>query len=139
MSLSEQENLKKWRIFFIVASVWNLLGSIPGMLDASGTFEILFSRELTDPLIISIYRGAWGSTFLYFIGYLFVAKNPVKHTGIVIIGGIGKLYFAINLFALYLNGFTSSLVFVVIIGDLSFTSLFVVFLVTVIKNNEQII
>ncbi|MDH5404307.1 MAG: hypothetical protein OEZ01_07550 [Candidatus Heimdallarchaeota archaeon] len=139
MSNNLNHNLKNWQIFFIIASIWNLFGSLPGMIDAPRTFQILFDRELTDPLLISIYRGAWGSTFLYFIGYLFVAKNPTKHTGIVIIGGIGKFYYAINLLNLYIDGLTSSKVLVVIVGDLIFTSLFVVFLCNQIKNKEQVI
>ncbi|HJN03744.1 MAG TPA: hypothetical protein QF665_01345, partial [Alphaproteobacteria bacterium] len=48
-----------------------------------------------------------------------------KHYGIVIIGGIGKVGFAISLFKLYLSGLANSVVFIVIIGVFFFSILIV--------------
>ena len=84
------------------------------MLDPVSTFNMLFNKNISDSLIISIYRGAWGSTFLYFFGYLLVAHNPTKHTGIVIIGTIGKIFFAFNLLLHYFDGVASSFAIIVI-------------------------
>ena len=61
-------------------------------------FQRKFGRELTDPVMVAVYRGAWGTAFLYGFGFLMVAITPVRHTGIVLMGGTGKALFALNLF-----------------------------------------
>lgn len=60
--------------------------------------KTISSREL------NLYRGAWGTAFLYGFGFLLVAHHPVRHTGVVIMGGLGKALFALNLLGMYLNG-----------------------------------
>ena len=109
-----------FKFLFIIAALWNLTGAIFGYFNTAYTFSGLFDRELTDPLFYAVYQGAWGTTLVYFIGYLIVAYNPVKHTGIVMVGGIGKIGFAIKLLQLYLAGIANSFVFIVIIGDFFF-------------------
>lgn len=110
---------------FLAAALWNLSGAILGYFNTAYAFEMFFNRELTDPLVFAIYKGAWGTTLTYFIGYLLVSRNPAKHYGIAIIGGIGKLGFIVSLLQLYTAGIASSIVFVVIIGDGIFLLLFV--------------
>ncbi|MEL7005050.1 MAG: hypothetical protein AAFN93_20275, partial [Bacteroidota bacterium] len=83
--------------------------------------------------------GAWGTTLVYFIGYSIVAYNPIRHTGIVIVGGIGKIGFAISLLKFYLSGLAGSIVFVVIIGDFIFAVLFLYYFFRLFKTREQII
>ena len=112
------------KFIFVIAALWNLAGAGFGYFNTAYTFENFFSRELTDPLIYDIYKGAWGTTFVYFFGYLIVAYNPVKHTGIVIVGGIGKVGFAVKLLQLFLEGLASSIVLIVVVGDLIFMLLF---------------
>ncbi len=116
--------LKFFKILFVVAALWNLVGAGFGYFNTAYTFQSFFSRELSDPLIHDIYQGAWGTTFVYFFGYLIVAYNPLKHMGIVIVGGIGKVGFAIKLLQLYLAGFANEIVLIVIVGDLIFMALF---------------
>ena len=87
------KKLAFFRIVFVMAALWNLAGGIPGYFDSANMFHRLFDKELTDPLMTAIYKGSWGTTFLYFFGYLLVAYNPVRHTGVVILGTIGKVFF----------------------------------------------
>lgn len=101
--------------------------------------RVFFNRELTDPLYYSIYQGAWGTTLVYFIGYSIVAYNPLKHTGIVIVGGIGKVGFAISLLKFYLSGIAGPIVFVVIIGDLIFGLLFLYYIIRLYKTKQNIL
>lgn len=118
----------RFRAIFIAAALWNLAGGLPGYFDSPSVFYALFGAELSDPLMISVYRGAWGTTFLYFVGYLIVARNPGRHTGIVLLGTIGKVFFAANLLNLYAQGLATSLVLVVVAGDSVFSVLFVLYL-----------
>lgn len=128
-----------FRALFIISALWNLVGAIFGYFNTAFTFQALFNRELTDPLYYAIYQGAWGTTLVYFIGYLMVAYNPAKHTGIVIVGGIGKIGFAISLLKFYLSGIAGPIVFVVIIGDFIFAMLFLYYFFRLFKAKETIL
>ncbi len=127
------------RVLFVVSAIWNLAGAVPGLMDTAGMFEREFGRELTDPVMVAVYRGAWGTAFLYGFGFLLVAINPVRHTGIVLMGGTGKALFALNLLFMYLNGWTSSFAVVVIVGDIVFLALFVVYFVMLKRHGHRIL
>ena len=127
-----------FRIIFITSALWNLTGAFFGYFNTAYTFNGLFNRDLTDPLFYAIYQGAWGTTFVYFFGYLIVALNPMKHTGIVILGGIGKIGFAISLFHLYLSGLANQIVFIIIVGDFIFFLLFSYYFFRLWKTKERI-
>lgn len=135
----ENKEIIFFRTLFIISALWNLLGAIFGYFNTADTFQVFFDRELTDPLYHTIYQGAWGTTLVYFIGYSIVAYNPIRHTGIVIVGGIGKIGFAISLLKFYLSGLAGSIVFVVIIGDFIFAVLFLYYFFRLFKTREQII
>lgn len=119
--------LRFFRALFLISALWNFAGAFPGLFDSAGMFEREFGHALVDPVMLAVYRGAWGTAFLYGLGFLVVAYNPVRHTGVVMMGGLGKALFAINLLAMYLNGWTSDFAIVVIAGDVVFVLLFVVF------------
>ena len=133
------KNLIFFKYVFLLAALWNLIGAGFGYFNTAYTFQQFFGRELTDPLYHAIYQGSWGTTFVYFFAYLIVAHNPVKHPGIVIVGGIGKLGFAVKLLQLYTSGIASSLVFIVIVGDFIFFILFVYYFVYLLKAKISIL
>jgi hypothetical protein len=135
----QDKEIKFFRLLFVVSALWNLTGALFGYFNTAYTFQGFFGRELADPLFYAIYQGAWGTTLVYIIGYAIVAYNPLRHTGIVIVGGIGKVGFAISLFKLYLAGIASSVVFVVIVGDLVFASLFLYYFWRVHKSGQGIV
>ncbi len=127
MSNLNPRTLLFFRVLFIVSAVWNFAGALPGLTDAVGMFEREFGRQLSDPVMIAVYRGAWGTAFLYGFGFLMVAANPIKHTGIVLMGGAGKALFALNLFFMHMNGWTSDFAIVVILGDVVFVACFIAY------------
>ena len=135
----QSKELNLFRVFFIISAIWNLIGAVFGYFNTALTFDGFFNRELTDPLYYGIYQGAWGTTLVYFIGYSIVAYNPVKHTGIVIVGGIGKVGFAISLLKFYLSGIAGPIVFVVIIGDFIFAFFFVYYFIRLYKTDQRIL
>jgi hypothetical protein len=128
-----------FRIVFVIAALWNLAGGVPGYFDSANMFHRLFDRELTDPLMMAIYKGSWGTTFLYFFGYLLVAYNPLRHTGIVILGTIGKVFFAAGLLKAYLSGMATSFALVVIVGDFIFTAVFIAYLIIMARRREGLL
>lgn len=135
----ENKEINLFRVLFVIAALWNLVGAVFGYFNTAYTFENFFGRELTDPLIYAIYKGAWGTTFVYFFGYLIVAYNPIKHTGIVIVGGIGKVGFAIKLLQLYLENIASSAVLIVVVGDFIFMLFFFYYFFRIYKAKLSIV
>ena len=135
-----QENtIKAMKLLFLTAALWNITGAVFGYFNTELTFQNFFGRELTDPLFYAIYQGAWGTTFVYFFGYLIVAHNPLRHPGIVIVGGIGKIGYAIKLLQLYLIGLAGPIVLIVIIGDFIFFLLFLWYFYQLYKSRIPII
>jgi hypothetical protein len=114
---------------FVVAALWNFAGAIPGLIDSGAMFAREFGRALTDPVMIAIYRGAWGTAFLYGFGFLMAAYNPLRHSAVVLMGGVGKALFALNLCYMLYNGWTSQFAYVVIAGDALFVAAFVFYAV----------
>ncbi|WP_339893001.1 hypothetical protein [uncultured Devosia sp.] len=123
------QELLLFRSLFVIAALWNFAGAVPGLLDTAGMFMREFGRDLADPVMVAVYRGAWGTAMLYGFGFMLVAWNPVRHSGVVLMGGVGKVLFALNLAYLYLNGWTSDFAIVVIVGDIAFCALFLVYFV----------
>jgi hypothetical protein len=122
-------SMTAFRVLFVVAAIWNFAGAVPGLFDSAGMFAREFGRELTDPVMVAVYRGAWGTAFLYGFGFLLAAWDPVRHWGVVLMGGIGKALFAVNLFYMFKKGWTSDFAMVVIAGDVLFVAAFVVYLI----------
>ena len=116
-----------FRVLFVISALWNFAGAIPGLMDSGGMFLREFGRELVDPVLIAVYRGAWGTAFLYGLGFLIAAYNPQRHTGIVLMGGLGKALFALNLLNMHLQGWTSDFAIVVILGDALFVAAFILY------------
>ena len=134
-----KDKFNYFKVVFIFSALWNLVGAGFGYFNTAYTFQLFFGRELIDPLILAIYKGAWGTTFIYFFGYLIVAKNPFKHSGIVIVGGIGKIGFAIGLLQLYVTELANPVVFIVIIGDFIFMLFFIHYFYELYKQKMNIL
>jgi hypothetical protein len=128
-----------FRILFLIAALWNFAGALPGLFDSAGMFAREFGRDLTDPVLVAVYKGAWGTAFLYGFGFLMVAWNPIRHSGVVLMGGSGKALFAFNLAYMYQNGWTSDFAIAVIAGDIIFCALFVVYFVRLRQHDHGLI
>ena len=133
------KELSLFRGLFVAAAVWNLAGGVLGFFNPGYAFSLLFDRALTDPLYHDIYRGACGTTLVYFVGYLVVAHNPTRHTGIVLVGGIGKIGFAVQLLKFYLAGIANANALIVIIGDFAFTVAFLYYYFRLVRTDHSIV
>ena len=139
MTQIPRRELTAFRILFLISAIWNFAGALPGLFDSAGMFAQEFGRELTDPVLIAVYRGAWGTAFLYGFGFLAVAYNPVRHTGIVMMGGLGKALFALNLLFMYRNDWTSDFAIVVILGDVIFVTLFIIYFLRLRQHGHSLL
>jgi hypothetical protein len=126
-------------LLFVIAALWNFAGAVPGLADPGEMFAREFQRELSDPVMIAVYRGAWGTALLYGFGFLLAARDPARHVGIVLMGGLGKALFALNLASMYANGWTSEFALVVIIGDAVFVVLFGVYVARLLRAGVTVV
>ena len=104
-----------------------------------GMIEVHLTPELSDPVMVAVYRGAWGTAFLYGFGFLMAAINPVRHSGIVLMGGLGKALFALNLLIMHMNGWTSEFAIVVIGGDIICVALSILYFLTLKRLGHSIV
>ena len=128
-----------YRGLFLIAALWNLAGALPGLFAPEQMFQQEFGRMIGDPVLVAVYRGAWGTAFLYGIGFLMVARDPVRHTGVVLMGGAGKALFALNLAFMYASGWTSDFAIVVILGDVVFVAAFLMYFRAVRRTGVSIL
>lgn len=119
---------------FVIAAIWNFAGALPGFFDTAHMFAREFGRPLVDPVMLVVYRGAWGTALLYGFGFLMAARNPLRHTGVVLMGGLGKAFFALHLLYMYWQGWTSAFAVVVIGGDVLFVAAFVAYFMRVRRH-----
>jgi hypothetical protein len=117
-----------WRLFFLISAVWNLFGSIDGILRPANNMLRYYSLETDDNYTLFLNRSFWGAVFVFGIGYLIIAYDPGKHLGIVAMGIIGKILVSVNWFYLYGIGRAKSPALFAAVGDSLFTLFFIVYL-----------
>ncbi len=139
MPALDSRALKLFRLLFLVAAAWNFAGALPGFFDTAGMIAREFGRELVDSVMVAVYRGAWGTALLYGFGFLLVAYNPTQHSGVVLMGGVGKALFALNLLYMFLQGWTSDFAVVVILGDVLFVAAFVAYFLRLRRGGHRVI
>ncbi|MCL1961545.1 MAG: hypothetical protein FWG56_07195 [Desulfovibrionaceae bacterium] len=135
-------DIRLFRVIFSLAAIWNLCGDVLGYLNPDHTFETLFDRSASNPVLLSVLQGAAGTAFTYFFGYMIVALNPLRHTGIVIIGCIGKPGFALQMWKFYAAGLANAhaiIIIVVVIGDTTFCALFLCYFYRILRTGSRLI
>ncbi|MBN2629902.1 MAG: hypothetical protein JXR75_05120 [Rhodobacteraceae bacterium] len=135
----ERTILHLWRLVFLIAAIWNLIGGLPGVIAPARMFAQEFGRDLTDPVMVAVCRGAWGTALLYGFGFLMAARDPIRHSGVVLMGGTGKALFALNLAILYLQGWTTDFARVVILGAVGFVALFALYVLWLRRKGYRLI
>ena len=135
--MMRDSEIRLFRAMFVAAAIWNLCGGVLGYFNTGATFMRLFGRGADDPVLLSVFQGAAGTTFTYFFGYLIVALNPLRHTGIAIVGGIGKVGFAMQMLKFYTAGLANAQALVVVVGDLIFCALFVCYFYRLLKTGNR--
>ncbi|MBX3270998.1 MAG: hypothetical protein KF729_12105 [Sandaracinaceae bacterium] len=118
-----------WRAVFATAALWTLLGAIPGYLDPAASFLRFHGAPADSPLVLELYRGAWGQTLLFAVGYAVAAIDPRRHGLLLLLGGIGKLLYAIRVLST-LGDLPTPMALVAAAGDLVFVALIAAFLLT---------
>jgi hypothetical protein len=121
-------NPRAWRVFFIVAALFNFAIGLPIMFAHDWAFGLTF---VAPPEPLSLAPKLWGDfgfcVALIGVGYLMVAADLSNHA-IVWLGIGAKAFDVIVLSSRWLAGITNTLVLLPAAIDAAFTLGFVIFL-----------
>ena len=121
--MTQLRSSRFWQIVFAATAAWTLLGAIPSYIDPLGSFLRFHGSPPGSDLELQLYRGAWGQTLLFAVGYVFAALDPRRHTLVLVLGGVGKLLYS----ARVLSGEAAPLATFAAVGDLVFVALIAAF------------
>lgn len=121
-------NSKFWKIVFLLAGIYTAGAVIPGIINPQSGATDFANQTIQDAYSLFFFQSLWITVLVFGLGYLLVASEPARYVGIVILGCMGKLLFAINVFYHYSIGSLSSMAFLAAIVDCIFVALFGVFI-----------
>ena len=128
-------NSRFWKITFLIAGIYTSIGVIPGIFNPEQGLLNFTCQIIEDWNTLYFFRSLWITVFVFGIGFLIVALNPAKHIGIVIMGLLGKLFFASNVLFQYSNEKVSQIAMTAASIDLIFVLLFGIFIFKYYSHN----
>jgi len=111
-----------WSVVFGLIALWTLSGAVPGFLFPEWTYQNFFGHPAESQEVLDLFRGSWGQTLLFGVGYAFVALDPARHGLIAMLGGIGKVGFSVRLLVTTRPEDFSGLSLLALGGDLVFAA-----------------
>lgn len=128
LNYSETLNSRFWKITFLLAGIYTTIGVIPGIFNPEQALLDFTGQIIEEWSTVYFFKSLWITVFVFGIGFLLVALNPVKHIGIVILGFLGKLFFASNVLFQYANEKVSEVAMTAASIDFIFVLLFGIFI-----------
>ena len=124
---SETSSESGYKTFFYVAAAYNLGMGLIFFLFFSRLMA-LFAMPLPPRELVAFHQLGIVLAMVFGIGYYMVARDLYSHTGIVLLGAIGKIsVFFIFLYHLLFSGL-AFMIFLAGVGDLIFSIFFIRFL-----------
>lgn len=137
MTLNTTLNSRFWKITFLIAGIYTAGGVLPGIFNPEQGLLDFTSQIIEDWNTLYFFRSLWITVLVFGIGFFIVALNPTKHIGIVIMGLLGKLFFASNVLFQYSNEKVSQMAMTAATIDLIFVLLFGIFIFKYYSNKEN--
>jgi hypothetical protein len=118
------EVTRRWILY--VAAAWNLLGGVLALLDPAKHFSQAYtaSLDLSQPLQLFFFRCVWINVIAWGIAYALAAIWPSSRRGVLVAGGLGKLFYAAACAALLGSGVGKPVMLVPAIVDTLFAAAF---------------
>jgi len=128
MTLNTTLNSRFWKITFLVAGIYTTFGVLPGIFNAEQGLLDFTNQIIADWNTLYFFKSLWITVLVFGIGFFIVALKPAKHIGIIIMGLLGKLFFASNVLLQYSNEKLSQMAMTAAFIDLIFVLLFGIFI-----------
>ena len=122
-AIPSDQALRVFRYVLAVTALWTLMGAVPGYLDPAASFERFSGAPAESPIVLELYRGAWGQTLLFAIGYAVASFDPRRHLLVVVLGAVGKSLYAARILIGFSGNPPNSLALTAALGDLIFVAL----------------
>jgi len=136
-TLKTSLNSRFWKITFVIAGLYTAGGVLPGILNPEQGLLDFTNKIIEDWNTLYFFRSLWITVLVFGIGFFIVALNPAKHIGIVIMGLLGKLFFASNVLFQYSNEKVSQMAMTAATIDLIFVLLFGIFIFKYYLNKKN--
>lgn len=137
---SDKTILVFWRVVFAASALWTFVGAVPGFFAPDFAFAAFYGGATggggPTALELELFRGGWGQSLLFGIGYVFAAINPWRHWLVVALGGLGKVFYAVRLVGTVAAGEGSATAVLAIVGDFLFVSAFACYLLWIIRRER---
>lgn len=114
-----------WRVFFIVAALFNFAAGLPLLLVPE---LMLANLNIPVPVDLLFHRMTGLLVVVFGLLYAFVAVDQVRYRALVWLGVVGKTGVVVLFAQAFLAGSIPLPAFAVSLGDLAFTLGFLVFL-----------
>ncbi len=106
-----------FKLAFALVATWTALGAVPGFVDPQGSYLRFHGHLPSSPEVLELYRGAWGQTLLFAVGYAFAAYDPRRHALLLLLGAIGKTLYTLRLLVPIAAGHAAPLTIFAAVGD----------------------
>jgi hypothetical protein len=117
-----------WQIFFALMAVWNLVVALPGLVAPRRGFRLLYGAD-TDRFYEYFQHWSISVVVLLFgVGYGIVAIAPSANLGLVLLGFIGKVFFAATMTTLYFKWRATMVALITAVADGVFAVFFLLYL-----------
>jgi membrane-bound ClpP family serine protease len=130
-------NSRFWKITFLISGLYTAGGVLPGIFNPKLVLLDFTGQIIEDWITLYFFRSLWITVLVFGIGFFMVALKPVKHIGIVIMGLLGKLFFASNVLFQYSHEKVSQMAMIAAFIDLIFVLLFGIFIFKYYSKKES--
>ena len=132
------KNAKYYKILFLVAGIWNIGAAFPCWIGSVFMQEQAF-KLFGMPTTVSLFpfHAMFWLIITFGVGYIIVSRNIEENRGIVIIGIIGKILYALDCIITVSLKEANLILLGTGLVDLIFVILFIDFLLKTRKNTVQ--
>lgn len=125
-----QQKTDKYRKFFLISALYNIMAAFNGMVFFKGMNKMLygFKTKIEYGVTTFILRTFYTHVLVFGMGYYIVSRDPSKNRGIVWMGMVAKIAFFFAAIPYFLKRKITALTFLLAFGDFVFGVLFGFFL-----------
>ena len=131
--------MNNWQLFFWAMAIWNFGAALPGLVAPRRAFRLFYGVE-TDRFYELFQHRALSSVILLFgFGFAIIAVEPSANLGLVLIGFLGKLLFAVVVTTLFFMRRATKVALLLAAFDLIFAAILLRYLFTTVAFLPELV